>query len=59
MSGADQVDGVDLNALDYTVHVPYNGTEAQGANPLDFDVNVWYNVRHDSLYLHCVPSSGR
>jgi hypothetical protein len=24
--------------------IPYNGTEAQGANPLDFDVNLWYNV---------------
>lgn len=44
MSGSDEIDGIDLDTLNYTVQVPYNGTEAQGANPLDFDVNVWYNV---------------
>lgn len=65
MSGADQVDGVDLNALDYTVHVPYNGTEAQGANPLDFDVNVWYNagdiawiITASGLVLLMIPGVG-
>jgi hypothetical protein len=24
--------------------LPYNGTGDQGANPLEFDVNVWYQV---------------
>lgn len=27
---------------------PYNGTEAQGANPLEYDVNIWYQVSHQS-----------
>lgn len=40
-----EVDGVSLDALNYTVEVPYNGTGATGADPLDFDVNVWYQVR--------------
>ena len=31
-------------SLDYIPLVPYNGTEAQGANPLLFNVNVWYDV---------------
>jgi hypothetical protein len=24
--------------------LPYNGTGAEGANPLEFDVNLWYQV---------------
>ena len=37
-------DNADLDDLDYSVLVPYNGTGMKGANPLDFDVNVWYEV---------------
>jgi hypothetical protein len=39
-----EIDGVDLDALNYTELLPYNGTGKQGANPLDFDVNLWYQV---------------
>ena len=46
------IDGIDLDALNYTVLVPYNGTEAQGANPLKQDVNIWYQVSyHRGLYV--------
>lgn len=37
-------DGVDLGASSYALPLPYNGTEKQGANPLEFDVNLWYQV---------------
>lgn len=39
-----EIDGIDLDALNYTTLIPYNGTEKQGANPLDYDVNLWYQV---------------
>lgn len=39
-----EIDGVDLDALNYTELLPYNGTGKQGANPLEFDVNLWYQV---------------
>lgn len=39
-----ETDGVDLDALNYSPLIPYNGTGKQGANPLDFDVNLWYQV---------------
>ena len=29
---------------DYILLVPYNGTSDQGANPLEQNVNVWYEV---------------
>lgn len=39
-----EIDGIDLDALNYTTLIPYNGTEKQGANPLEYDVNLWYQV---------------
>lgn len=36
----------DADAANYVGLYPYNGTDAQGADPLDFDVNIWYEVRH-------------
>ena len=48
MATTGQVDDIDLDNLDYISQIPYNGTDAQGANPLEFDVNLWYNVSiHD------------
>ncbi|KAG9249658.1 ammonium transporter 1 [Emericellopsis atlantica] len=51
--------------LDYVVLVPYNGTTAQGANPLDFDVNVWYEagdiawiLTSTALVLLMIPGVG-
>lgn len=38
------VDGVDLDALNYTVLIPYNGTIPTGGNSLTQDLNVFYNV---------------
>lgn len=38
------VDGVDLDALDYVVKVPYNGTGATGGDSLTQDLNIWYEV---------------
>lgn len=38
------VDGVDLDALNYTIHVPYNGTNAAGGNSLTEDLNIFYDV---------------
>ena len=39
------VDGVNLEKLNYTVFVPYNGTIPTGGNSLTEDLNVHYNVR--------------
>jgi hypothetical protein len=30
--------------VDHAILLPYNGTEAQGADPREFDVNLWYEV---------------
>lgn len=38
------VDGVDLNALNYTTLVPYNETIPTGGNSLTEDLNVHYDV---------------
>lgn len=38
------VDGVDLDALNYTIHVPYNGTNAAGGDSLTEDLNIFYDV---------------
>ncbi len=37
-------DGVDLNALNYTILVPYNGTVPTGGDSLHEDLNIFYNV---------------
>jgi hypothetical protein len=41
--------GINLEDLNYTILIPYNGTGAAGANPLDFDVNVWYQVSYSGF----------
>ena len=38
------LDGVDLDALNYTVKVPYNGTIMTGGDSLHDDLNVFYDV---------------
>jgi ammonium transporter, Amt family len=38
------VDGVNLDALNYTIKVPYNGTVATGGDSLTGDLNVFYDV---------------
>ena len=35
----------DLVSLNYTILVPYNGTEATGGDSLTSDLNVFYQVR--------------
>jgi hypothetical protein len=35
----------DLNNLNYTVLIPYNGTGDTGGDPLTQDLNDFYNVR--------------
>lgn len=34
----------DLNSLNYTVLVPYNGTGAAGGDSMTVNLNVFYNV---------------
>ena len=29
---------------DYLPVIPYNGTGPQGGDPLEMDLNIWYNV---------------
>jgi hypothetical protein len=42
-------DGIDLNALNYTIKVPYNGSIATGGDSLTADLNIFYDV---SYYYH-------
>ena len=42
----------DLEGLNYTILIPYNGTDGQGGNPLDFNVNLWYEVSNAPATLH-------
>ena len=44
MATTGTVDGIDLDNLHYAPQVPYNGTSDQGFNPLEYDVNLWYQV---------------
>ncbi len=39
-----EVDGIDLDALDYVVKVPYNGTGPSGGDSLTENLNIWYEV---------------
>ena len=39
------VDGVDLDALNYTIKVPYNGSIMTGGDSLNADLNIFYDVR--------------
>jgi hypothetical protein len=38
-------DNIDLAHLDYVVKVPYNGSGETGGNPLEDNLNIWYEVR--------------
>lgn len=38
------VQTVDLDSLNYVVKVPYNGTGPMGGNPLEDNMNIWYEV---------------
>ena len=40
------VDGVDLDALNYTIKVPYNGSVMTGGDSLNADLNIFYDVSH-------------
>jgi Amt family ammonium transporter len=40
------IEGTDLDALNYVVKVPYNGTGAAGGNPITDDLNIWYEVSY-------------
>ena len=35
---------VDLDALNYVVKVPYNGTGATGGDSMTENLNIWYEV---------------
>jgi Amt family ammonium transporter len=55
----------DLGNVDYIVQIPYNGTGDEGANPLEFDVNIWYRpgdiawvIAATFLVLLMVPGVG-
>lgn len=52
------IDGINLDALDYVVKVPYNGTGATGGNSITDDLNIWYEVRRRILPL-CLPRLSR
>ncbi|KAK2784534.1 ammonium transporter Amt1 [Onygenales sp. PD_12] len=58
-------DSPDLGALNYTVLVPYNGTEATGGDSMAIDLNVYYNagdiawvVTSSALVLLMIPGVG-
>ena len=53
MEGPD----TDLTNLNYTVHVPYNGTVATGGDSLVQNLNVFYEVRRRVHIDACVPQS--
>ena len=38
------LDVIDLDALNYTIKVPYNGTSMTGGDSLHADLNVFYDV---------------
>ncbi len=40
------ISGVDLDHLNYTVLVPYNGTIATGGDSLTDNLNIWYEVSY-------------
>jgi Amt family ammonium transporter len=56
---------VDLNSLNYTVLIPYNGTIDTGGNSLEQDLNVFYNagdiswmITSTALVLLMIPGVG-
>ena len=40
---------VDLEALNYTIKVPYNGTGMTGGDSLNADLNIFYDVSYSGL----------
>ncbi|KAI5926791.1 ammonium permease [Camillea tinctor] len=59
------IDGVDLDALDYVVKVPYNGTIATGGDSLTENLNIWYEsgdvawmITATALVLLMIPGVG-
>ncbi len=38
------VDGIDLDKLNYTIKVQYNGTIPTGGDSLNADLNIFYDV---------------
>lgn len=38
------LEGVDLDALNYIIKYPYNGTGPTGGDSLTEDLNIWYEV---------------
>jgi hypothetical protein len=38
------IQGIELDALNYTIKVPYNGTGPTGGNSLTENLNIWYEV---------------
>ncbi len=57
MAAVNTVNGVNLNDLNYTVKIPYDGVGPQGGNPLNRNLNLWYEV---SLSAGpCVPTRRR
>jgi Amt family ammonium transporter len=50
------VGGVDLDALNYTIKVPYNGTTMTGGDSLNADLNIFYDVRCPNLRAGTVRS---
>jgi ammonium transporter, Amt family len=43
------IDGIDLDSLNYTTLVPYNGTGPTGGDSLTENLNIWYEVSHICL----------
>ncbi|KAB5551205.1 ammonium transporter [Coniochaeta sp. 2T2.1] len=59
------IDGIDLDALNYIVKVPYNGTGADGGDSLTTDLNIWYEsgdiawmITATALVLLMIPGVG-
>ncbi|PKS06390.1 hypothetical protein jhhlp_007138 [Lomentospora prolificans] len=59
------VDKVDLDSLNYVVKVPYNGTGPMGGDPLEDNMNIWYEsgdlswiIMATGLVLLMVPGIG-
>jgi hypothetical protein len=46
------VDGIDLDALNYTIKVPYNGSIMTGGDSLNADLNIFYDVSLSTHHLH-------
>ena len=47
----------DLDGLNYTILVPYNGTVPTGGDSLTEDLNLFYTVRAISIYGRAVEGA--